>query len=94
MEYIFGNDCSNLTENLKTVGDEHSNLEGFCEVVREYPDCTITDSFSVVEKTKSDEDSEGNCYDWYIISNHNRIIDKTKDMRSNLELLISSALEG
>ena len=94
MEYIFGNDSRSLVENLKTVGSEHTNLEGFCEVIREYPDCTITDSFSVVEKIGSDEDPEGNCYDWYIISNHNRIIDKTKTLKDNLEHLILLALEG
>lgn len=94
MEYVFGNDSDSLVENLKTVGPEHTDLKGFCEVIREYPDCTITDSFAVVRKTQSDEDAEGNCYDWYEISHHNRTIDKTKTMQSSLEALIVSALEG
>lgn len=94
MEYIFGNDSDSLVENLKTVGPEHSDLTGFCEVIREYPDCTITDRFAVEEKTNSTEDGEGNCYDWYIIKNHSRTIDKTKVLRSDLEYLISSVLEG
>lgn len=94
MEYIFGNDSANLVETLKTVGTDHTDFTGFCEVIREYDDCTITDSFLVVEKTKSAEDFEGKCYDWYIISNHNRIIDKSKAMKKNLEQLIALALEG
>lgn len=94
MEYIFGNDSASLVENLKTVGSTHTDFTGFCEVVRTYPDCTITDSFSVVEKVKSAEDSEGNCYDWYVIANHNRIIDRTEPLKSNLEHLILLALEG
>ena len=77
MEHIFGsNDCTG-EELLKTVGAEHTDLSGFQQTVREYPDCTITDSFYVVQKKKSDEDDEGNCYDWYLIDRHSRIIDRT-----------------
>ncbi|WP_295757350.1 hypothetical protein [uncultured Oscillibacter sp.] len=31
----------------------------------------------MVEKTGSDEDGEGNCYDWYEIDRHYRTIDKS-----------------
>lgn len=91
MEYLFGKD---ETEYLRTKGAAHSKLSGFHEVVQEYPDCTITDSFRVVKNYKSDEDSEGNCYDWYEIDSHNRIIDRTKPVRNDLDALIVSALEG
>lgn len=42
-----------------------------------FPDQTITDSFRVVRKMDSGEDGEKNCYDWYEIDHHNRIVDKT-----------------
>lgn len=94
MEYIFGTNDYGGVEVLKTVGKEHTDLAGFQETVREYPDCTITDSFYVVQKTKSDEDAEGNCYDWYVINQHNRTVDKTKPVQRNLDVLMASMLEG
>lgn len=42
-----------------------------------YPDQTITDHFRVVGKLDSKEDAEGNCYDWYEIDRHYRVVDKT-----------------
>lgn len=72
MDYIFGQNT------VKTVGDSHSDLQGFCSIMREYPDQNITDNFTVVEKVKSDEDSEGKCYDWYTIAEHYRYVDRTK----------------
>ena len=74
MEYVFGTEETN--EVLKTKGDEHSDLDGYQEVVREYQDQTITDRFRVVQKTASAEDEEGNCYDWYEIDSHYRFSDK------------------
>lgn len=62
---------------LKTKGREHSCLSGFHTVEHKYPDQTITDSFRVVRKIRQDEDVEGNCYDWYEIDHHNRIVDKS-----------------
>jgi hypothetical protein len=79
---------------LKTVGADHTDLNGFQQTVREYDDCTITDSFYVVQKTKSDEDGEGNCYDWYLIDHHSRTIDRTKPVKANLDVLMASMLEG
>lgn len=78
MDYIFGIvDRNGVTvENLKTVGDAHTDLAGFVEVVREYPDSTIIDHFKVVEKYHSGEDAEGNAYDWYIIGDHYRYEDR------------------
>lgn len=93
MEYILGTNDFSGEEILKTVGAEHTELSGFQQTVREYPDCTITDTFHVVKKTKSDEDSEGNCYDWYVIDRHYRSIDKTGPVKDSLDVLMASMLE-
>lgn len=78
MEYVFGRVRRNGTEveNVKTVGDEHSDLKGAVSVTREYADSHITDAFVVMERYRSDEDSDGKCYDWYIIGSHYRYEDK------------------
>lgn len=94
MEYVFGTDDRRGRRTLLTKGTEHTALDGFCEVVREYNDCIITDSFYVMRKTGSDDDSEGSCYDWYDIDLHYRVIDKTKPVKENLDALIISVLEG
>lgn len=79
MDYIFGNVdlYGELVESLKTVGKEHSELAGFNEVRREYDGSVIVDAFVVVKKYNSREDTEGNCYDWYVIDKHSRYIDYT-----------------
>lgn len=64
-------------EVLKTKGDSHSDLKGFHSIEQVYPDQTITDNFRIVEKLDSEEDVEGNCYDWYEIDHHYRVTDKT-----------------
>ncbi len=94
MEYIFGTDDYTGSQILKTKGDVHTDLTGFCETVREYTDTTITDSFYVVEKTQSKEDAEDNCYDWYVIDKHNQTIDRTKELKQHLDEMIVAALEG
>ena len=77
MEYVFGSAVRRgvLQEALKTKGDVHSNLEGIVETKREYDDSVIIDRFKVIEKFRSKEDEEGNCYDWYTIDNHYRYVD-------------------
>ena len=89
MEYIFGTTDYNgsINKNLKTVGDEHTDLRGFVEIKREYPDCDIVDKFRVVKKYKSDTNSEGKCYDWYIIDQHYRYIDYTKLPKADIKNL-------
>lgn len=94
MEYIFGRDDFTGDETLLTKGEQHTDLTGFQEVVREYTDSTITDSFRIVKKIKTDEDGENNCYDWYLIDKHNRTIDKTKLVSSRVNELIATVLEG
>lgn len=78
MDYIFGyiKRKGVMVENLKTVGETHTDLKDFNQIIREYPDSTITDSFRVVEHYKTDTDAEGNCYDWYVIADHWRNISK------------------
>lgn len=78
MVYVFGSVRRNgvNVENLKTIGETHSNLSGRECVERKFPDAHMTDTFYVKEKYRSDEDAEGNCYDWYVISDHNHYEDK------------------
>lgn len=52
-------------------------MTGFHQIEQTYPDQTITDSFRIVRKLGSNEDAEGNCYDWYEIDHHYRVADKT-----------------
>ena len=77
MQYIFGTvrRKGEIFDNVKTVGETHSDLSGKVSVTQKYSDCDYTDVFDVVEKYHSDENSE-NCYDWYVIKNHYRYIDK------------------
>ena len=74
-EYVFGTNGNAQT--LKMKGPFHSNLVGFLQLERKYPDQIITDHFRVVRKLKSDEDQDGNCYDCYEIDRHYRTTDKT-----------------
>ena len=77
MEYIFGNikRHGRLIHILKTVGPNHTDLTGSTQIKREYPDSIIVDDFTIVEKYLTQEDSEGRCYDYYEIKDHNRYID-------------------
>lgn len=75
MDYVFG--TKGGAEILKTIGGAHTSLTGYHQLEREYPDQTITDSFRVVRKLRSDKDVGGRCYDWYEIDHHYRMTDKT-----------------
>ena len=75
MEYVFG--TQDDIEIVKTKGRAHSGLTGFLQIFREFSDSKITDNFRVVRKIDSAEDVEGNCYDWYEIDHHYRVIDNT-----------------
>ncbi len=85
MEYIFGKNSYRGLETLRTKGEVHSDLIGFQEVLREYDDADIVDSFLIMEKTDSSEDEEGNCYDWYVIDKHTQRIQKTKYLEARTE---------
>lgn len=75
MEYVYGTQGD--IEVLKVKGDAHTDLTGYQTIVQEFPNQKITDDFRVVRKLDSDEDQEGNCYDWYEIDHHRREIDRT-----------------
>lgn len=90
MEYVFG--TKGEMEVLKVKGDAHTDLTGFQQVERVYPDQTITDTFRVVRKLDSQEDGEGNCYDWYEIDRHNRTVDKSGPVAARLGA-IEAAIE-
>lgn len=83
MEYVFGTNKNK--EILRTKGSQHSNLFGYRELVREYPDQLITDRYHVIRKTASKEDTEGNRYDWYEIDQHYRFTDKFSPAREGIE---------
>lgn len=95
MDYIFGHvQRNNVTvENLKTIGDKHSNLSGFVQVIKEYPDAIVTDVFYVVEHYQSDVDEEGKIYDWYVIDKHYRTIDKTPLLKESNALVLELAAD-
>ena len=78
MEYVFGirERCGVIEDILKTKGSFHSNLKGAVQLERVYDDARYYDSFKVERKYKSKIDAEGNCYDWYVIKEHYRYIDK------------------
>lgn len=78
MEYIFGTirRKGQLIDSLKTVGDMHTDLTGHNQIIQEYSDCIITDTFDVKEHYLSKKDASGKCYDWYSLENHNRDIDR------------------
>jgi hypothetical protein len=85
MEYIFGNGVS--SEVLKTKGSEFTDLDGWQEVVQEYPDAIRTDRFRVAQKTGEAEDVEGNKYTWYEIDRHNTILDRSPMLEAKLDYL-------
>lgn len=86
MEYVFGNikRFGKLVNILKTMGEEHTNLAGVNQIERKYPDSIIIDTFVVKEKFLSKIDAEGNCYDWYIITDHSRYIDYFTPLREQI----------
>lgn len=74
MEYIFGTSTRDgmTVENLKTVGEQHTNLSGFCTTVRKFQDGSeATDRFRVLEHYHGAESGD-KMYDWYIIDSHTR----------------------
>ena len=82
MEYVFG--TKKDLEVLKTKGSSHSDLTGYHQLEQIYPDQTVTDHFRIVRKLESQEDGEGNCYDWYEIDHHYRTVDRTKPIEQKV----------
>jgi len=85
MEYTFSQNNANGTETVRTKSKQHSNLFGFQQVKQEYPDSVVFDSFRVVRKLDSKEDSAGNCYDWYQITGHYRYVDTSPRAQKAVE---------
>ena len=92
MEYVFG--TKEDKEVLRTKGNSHSKLDGFHQLVREYPDQTVTDSFRIVGKIDRAEDGDGNCYDWYEIDHHIRYTDKFTPKREEIEAGIAESQDA
>ena len=74
-QYSYG--TRGKSETLRTKSDAHTNLRGWQTVEQKYPAQNITDRFYVERKYDTREDEEGNCYDWYVISGHYRVVDNT-----------------
>lgn len=94
MEYVFGTSKQNgiICENLKTVGETHSNLSGYISTIREFADGTkITDRCRILKKYASKEEN-GKCYDWYIIDSHYRETD-TSDKTQALVNQVAANLD-
>lgn len=85
MEYIFGTDGNK--EILKTVGHIHTDFEGYLNTSRTYEGVTIIDRCRIIKKTRSEEDAEGNKYDWYDITDHYRYEDRQVDSVSKDDTL-------
>ena len=81
-------------EILKTKGREHTDLKGFQQLSTDYPDQTIVDDFHIIRKYDSQEDCEGNCYDWYEIDHHSRYTDKFTPAREEIETGIADSQDA
>lgn len=86
-QYIFGTTTRHgvLFETVKTISDEHTNLEGFVSCVRTTDIDETTDRFRIIDKFHSTEGIDGKCYDFYTIDSHNTIIDYTKPVKQKAE---------
>lgn len=95
MEYVFGTVFREGTEvkNLKTVGDEHTDLKGFCHIERHYSDNIIVDEFRVVEKYQTDE-TDDKYLDWYVIDGHMRTIDRFTPKQEEIETGIADSQDA
>lgn len=95
MEYIYGTSTRNgeLCENLKTVGSKHSNLSGYISTIRNFADGTKIEDRSHIVKKYASKESNGVCYDWYIIDKHYRNIDNSKKLQNDIDSILVSILE-
>lgn len=95
MEYVFGTVRIGGVEyeNVKSVGDSHTDLNGFCHIERHYTDNIISDDFKVVEKYQTDTQGDI-CLDWYIIENHRRTEDKFTPAKEGIKNDISENSDG
>lgn len=82
MEYTFS--IENCVEVLKTVDTSHTDLTGRQRFMATHPDCIITDVFSIKEKYLTKEEG-GLCYDWYLLNDHDRFIDRTPQLIKEID---------
>ena len=92
MVYVFGTEGG--VETLETKGSDYSRLSGFHEIERRFPDQIITDRFRILKRIRSDEDAEGNKYEWYQIDQHYRFTDKFSPSKEEIETGISDAQDA
>lgn len=81
MEYVYGHAVIDGAghENLKTVGDGPLLREGeYFTSVRQYADSTITDRCRIRRHYKSAVGLDGTKYEFYLIEDHYRYVDKSK----------------
>lgn len=75
MEYIYGTDGDKQI--LKTIGPAHTDFSGFIVTSRESGGVSTVDKCKIVEHYRSEEDEEGNCYDWYEVTARDHYEDRT-----------------
>lgn len=91
MEYLFGTittkDSSEEQRLLRVKGKELQDLVPgiYYSHTETYPDMTVTDNFKIQEQIKTSEDSEGNHYAWYLITDYSRNTDESRGVAANLE---------
>jgi hypothetical protein len=84
-------------EVLQTKAPEHTDLKGWVELILDTETDSTIDNFRVLEKIKSDEDVEGNCYDWYRIDQHYRVVDHWKrvhDLNERTDIIENAMCEN
>ena len=95
MEYVFGKSTRRHKDilSLRTKSTRHSDLSGSFEHRAVYPDCIIEQSCRIVEKYKTAEDAEGNCYDWYEIADYESKVNLADAARDAMQEEIDSLVE-
>lgn len=91
MEYVIGTiqrgtSCRIV---LKTVGEEHTDLEGRVTLEKKLGNTTIRDTFTVIKKYQTGDSTDGKAYDWYYICDHYRNEDRSEEVRSQMEQSIT-----
>ena len=78
MEYVFGTAIIDgvMRENLKIIGGPALREGEYLTTVRSYGDTNITDRCRIGRHYHTATDAAGTRYDWYVISEHYRYVDK------------------
>lgn len=98
MEYLFGEMTIN-GEQRHTLRVKGTELDGFAQGsyhvhTDHYPDVTLTDSFRVDKLLRVEDDSEGNHYAWYSLSEYSRNIDRSPAAQMRADEAYTIADEG